>query len=380
MNAASNHSPLSELLRKTQFSREEIVALLGLREKDDVEALRKAAEALCFACVGNKVHFRGLVEFSNICVCDCHYCGIRKSNAGITRFFLTLDEVMQAAHWCAAQGYGSLVLQSGERRDEPFIRFVEEAVRRIRAETRTASQPEGLGITLCVGEQTKETYARFRAAGAHRYLLRIESTSPTLFQQLHPEGQRLEDRIQSLQWLREVGFQVGTGVMIGIPGQILDDLANDILFFKTLDVDMIGMGPYIVHKQTPMAEHEAAMAARRQDVYQLALNMIAVTRLVLRNVNIAATTALQAMKATGREEGLTYGANVIMPQLTPTEFRKDYQLYEGKPCLDENRDQCRMCLEKRITGAGRVIGFNEWGDSQHAKLRMNGHSDPVLPG
>lgn len=358
--------PLAELVKQTQFTREEIAFLLGRREKADVEVLRLAAEELCFACVGNKVHFRGLVEFSNICVCDCHYCGIRKSNSEITRFFLTMDEVMQAAHWCAEQGYGSLVLQSGERRDEAFIEFVENAVRRIRSETRTAKQPDGLGITLCVGEQTRETYARFKAAGAHRYLLRIESSSPRLFRQLHPASQNLEHRMQCLQWLREVGFQVGTGVMIGVPGQTLEDLADDILFFHSLDVDMIGMGPYIVHKQTPMAAHEAAQAPRRAEVYQLALNMIAVTRLVLRNVNIAATTALQAMKPTGREEGLTYGANVIMPQLTPTEFRKDYQLYEGKPCLDENRDQCRMCLQNRITGVGRVIGFHEWGDSRHA--------------
>ena len=362
--------PLSALVKQTQFSREEIAFLLGRREKDEVEVLRKAAEELCFACVGNKVHFRGLVEFSNICVCDCHYCGIRKSNSEISRFFLTIDEVMQAAHWCAEQGYGSLVLQSGERRDEAFIEFVEKAVCRIRAETRTVNQPDGLGITLCVGEQTKETFARFMAAGAHRYLLRIESSSPRLFRQLHPAAQSLEHRLQCLQWLRETGFQVGTGVMIGVPGQTLEDLADDVLFFRSLDVDMIGMGPYIVHKQTPMAAHEPEMAPRREQVYQLALNMIAVTRLVLRNVNIASTTALQAMKPTGREEGLTYGANVIMPQLTPTEFRKDYQLYEGKPCLDENRDQCRMCLQNRITGVGRVIGFHEWGDSRHARERQ----------
>ncbi len=362
--------PLEELLKQEEFSRGKIAYLLGLRDRADTERLRKAAEALCFACVGNKVHFRGLVEFSNICVCDCYYCGIRKSNSGIVRYFLTVDEVMQAAHWCAEQGYGSLVLQSGERRDEAFIEFVENVVRRIRTETRTAAQPEGLGITLCVGEQTREAYARFKAAGAHRYLLRIESSSPRLFRQLHPEGQSLEQRLQCLQWLREVGFQVGTGVMIGVPGQTLEDLADDVMFFRSLDVDMIGMGPYIVHKQTPMAKHEIEVGRRCEEIYQSALNMIAVTRLVLRNVNIAATTALQAMKATGREEGLTYGANVIMPQLTPTEFRKDYQLYEGKPCLDENRDQCRMCLQNRITSVGRVIGYHEWGDSRHARDRQ----------
>lgn len=367
MNTLCDKSSLPELLRKDSFSRAEIAFLLGLREPGDIELLRKAAEALCLAVAGKKVHFRGLVEFSNLCICDCLYCGIRKSNTAVGRFSLTLEEVMQAARWCSAQGYGSLVLQSGERRDEAFIGFIESAISRIRVETRTVKQPEGLGITLCVGEQTRETYARLRAAGAHRYLLRVETTSPRLFRQLHPEAQSLEHRIQCLHWLREVGFQVGTGVMIGIPGQTLEDLADDILFFKSLDVDMIGMGPYIVHKQTPMAEHDAVMATRRQDVYQLALNMIAVTRLVLRDVNIAATTALQAIKPTGREEGLTYGANVIMPQLTPTEFRKDYQLYEGKPCLDENREQCRSCLENRITRVGRVIGFHEWGDSRHVR-------------
>ena len=364
--------PLNELVRQTEFNRAEIAFLLGRREKAEVEVLRKAAEELCFACVGNKVHFRGLVEFSNNCVCDCHYCGIRKSNQEVTRYFLTLDEVMQAAHWCAEQGYGSLVLQSGERRDQPFIQFVENAVQRIRAETRTARQPDGLGITLSVGEQTRETYARFKAAGAHRYLLRIESFSPRLFRQLHPAAQSLEQRLLCLQWLREEGFQVGTGVMIGLPGQTLEDLADDVLFFDSMDVDMIGMGPYIVHRQTPMAAHAAEMAARRGEIYQLALNMIAVTRLALRNVNIASTTALQAMKPTGREQGLSYGANVIMPQLTPTEFRRHYQLYEGKPGLDERRGQSRVSLHKRIAGVGRAIGFNEWGDSRHARDRRAG--------
>jgi biotin synthase len=150
--------------------------------------------------------------------------------------------------------------------------------------------------------------------------------------------------------------------MIGIPGQTVHDLANDIQFFKELDADMIGMGPYIVHRQTPMASYENEVNAKHEEIFLMSLKMIAVTRLVLRNVNIAATTALQSMKPDGREQGLTFGANVIMPQLTPTEVRKNYLLYENKPCLDENAEQCRSCLTGRIGSVGRVVAVNEWGD------------------
>jgi biotin synthase len=311
---------------------------------------------------GNKVFFRGLVEFSNICSSDCHYCGIRKGNKQVNRYILSKDQIIDAAIWCADQGYGSVVLQSGERTDKSFIDFVEDVVVAIKTKTRSTLMPDGIGITLCVGEQTEESYKRFFDAGAHRYLLRIESSSPTLFRKIHPENQKLETRIQCLQSLRRIGYRVGTGVMIGIPGQTIENLADDILFFKELDVDMIGMGPYIVHNQTPMAIYQEETKQRFEEIFSLSLKMIAVTRLVLRNVNMAATTALQSMKHDGREQGLRFGANVIMPQLTPTEVRKEYQLYEGKPCLDENVEQCRDCLTRRITSVGRVIGYNEYGD------------------
>jgi biotin synthase len=186
--------------------------------------------------------------------------------------------------------------------------------------------PKGLGLTLCVGEQSEETYVRLFEAGAHRYLLRIETANPALFASIHPPEQKFETRLVCLRKLRKIGYQVGTGVMIGLPEQTLHDLADDILFFKNEDIDMIGMGPFIPHEDTPLWTSPCPAAAER---LRLGLMMIAVTRLVLRNVNIAATTALQALDPLGREKALRYGANVMMPLMTPEGPREDYQLYPG---------------------------------------------------
>lgn len=263
----------------------------------------------------------------------------------------------------------SVVLQSGERNDAEFVRFVEQAVRAIKRETVSGPLPTGLGITLCVGEQDSDTYRRLFDAGAHRYLLRIETTAPELFAQLHPKTQTLAKRIACLESLKTIGFQVGTGVMIGLPGQTLAQLADDLLFFRDLDVDMIGMGPYITHEQTPMRRHAASTRARHAEILELSLNMIAVARLLLRDVNIAATTALQAMDPIGRELGLQFGANVIMPQVTPVRVRREYQLYEGKPCMDEDPQHCMECLRRRIQSIGREALPDAWGDSPHAVRR-----------
>jgi biotin synthase len=258
-----------------------------------------------------------------------------------------------------------MVLQSGERHDERFVSFVEDVVRTIKKETVSIDMPQGLGVTLAVGEQSEESYKRFFDAGAHRYLLRIETTSPELFLRLHPACQTIDTRMACIEALKKIGYQVGTGVMIGLPGQTVENLADDILFFRNMDVGMIGMGPYIVHRQTPMLVHEQEIASRKKEILELALRMIAVTRLVCRDVNIASTTALQAMDPFGREMGLLHGANVMMPQVTPVGVRKHYQLYEGKPCLEENAGQCRDCLERRIRSLERETGKNGWGDSKH---------------
>ena len=289
-----------------------------------------------------------------------------------SRYLLTEDEIVASALWCADKGYGSVVLQSGERHDATFVDLVERSVRRIKSESVSQRLPHGVGITLCVGEQSREAYERFYAAGAHRYLLRIETSSPDLFAAIHPQQQAFARRVECLRTLRDIGFQVGTGVMIGLPGQTREHLADDILFFREMDVDMIGMGPYIPHKDTPLAAQHDAYGWPSADAYRTALLMIAVVRITLKDVNIAATTALQAMRPLGREEGLTFGANVVMPQLTPMQVRKDYLLYEGKPCLDESAEQCLGCLEARIQSVGRTIGYDRWGDPRHALKRGSG--------
>lgn len=348
------------------LSREDLIALLSLTAPQDVARLRRAAFDLATRTVGDGVYYRGIVEFSNECARNCHYCGIRAGNREVERYCLSHEEVVDCALWAAAMGYGSCVLQSGEKWDDAFVGFVEDCVREIKERSRGPELPDGLGITLSVGEHTPEVYRRFRAAGAHRYLLRIETSNPELFARLHPAAQRFEDRVACLASLREAGFQVGTGVMIGIPGQTVGDLADDILFFRGQDVDMIGMGPYIVHDQSPM---RGLGMMPHDELLSLALNMIAVTRLALPDVNIAATTALQALAPDGREQGIACGANVIMPNLTPQDARRNYQLYEGKPCLDEGREACRVCLQHRVETAGRTVVRNAWGDSRHFAQR-----------
>ena len=358
---------LGRVLHQTSFSREDLVFLLGLTRPAEVARLRTRALDVMRVHVGDDVYYRGIIELSNVCACDCLYCGIRLSNRSVERFTLEETEVMDSARWCAEAGYGSLVLQAGERTDPAFIGYVEHLVRRIRSESVRAELPQGLGITLSLGEQTLDTYRRWHAAGAHRYLLRVETTDPGMFGRIHPPGQTLEARKQALADLAGAGFQVGTGVMIGIPGQTLEMLAEDVRFFREHTIDMIGMGPWLFHPDTPMKDWVQPLA--KEELLQLALNMIAVVRLVCPDVNIAATTALQAMVPDGRERGLSYGANVTMPNLTPVHARANYQLYEGKPCMDEGREECRGCLMGRVESVGRTVALNQWGDAPHFARR-----------
>jgi len=366
--------PLNELLKQTEFSDAEIVHLLGLTDREDCEALRRAAYELTSQLIGDKVHYRGLIEFSNICTVDCRYCGIRKSNHEVERYELDRTDILEAADWAAENGYGSVCLQAGERRDPKFIEFIAGCVAEIRARSRSAHLPHGLGITLSLGEQTPAVYRRWAEAagpgGGLRYLLRLESSNPALFNALHSApGKHEKDllaRLQALKDLRAAGFQVGTGVMIGLPGQTLEDLCADIRVFQSLDIDMIGMGPYITSAGSDM---DATDMMETGPLLQLALNMIAVTRLVMREVNIAAATALQSLTEDGRERGIAHGCNIVMPNLTPRAVRKNYQLYDNKPCIEDEPGDCRGCLEGRIVSVGRRVGWNEWGDSRRWHVR-----------
>lgn len=342
--------------------RDTLRRILATQQPDEIEVIRQAAEKALLKNCGDTVRLRGLIEFSNRCISDCYYCGIRRSNRALGRYTLKLTEIVETARWCGEQGYGSVVLQSGERRDAKFTRFISEAVRAIKEQTRSPELPDGVGITLCVGEQSAETYAEWFAAGAHRYLLRMETSSPGLFARLHPAPQTYTSRIDCLKILKTLGYRVGTGVMIGLPGQTLDDLVDDLFFFRDIGADMIGMGPYIPHEQAVLPGGAAIPDVATR--LQLALRMIAATRLLLPGINIAATTALQTLAEDGREQGLRFGANVIMPQATPLRVRRQYTLYDGKPCLDDSAGQCASCLEGRINSVGRRILRDNWGDSE----------------
>jgi biotin synthase len=356
---------LAATLSHGRPDRQTLRQILAAQQPDVIEVIRRAAEKTLLEQCGDTVRLRGLIEFSNRCIADCYYCGIRRSNRQPVRYTLKLQEIVDTAKWCGEQGYGSVVLQSGERRDAKFTRFVSDAVTAIKEATRTDLLPQGVGITLCVGEQSAETYARWFEAGAHRYLLRMESASPRLFAALHPPEQTWEARVNCLKTLKSIGYRVGTGVMIGLPGQTLDDLVDDVLFFRDIGADMIGMGPYIPHEQAALHDQTATIP----DVptrLQLSLRMIAATRLLLPEINIAATTALQTLAPDGREQGLRFGANVIMPQATPLRVRHQYTLYDGKPCLDDSAGQCASCLEGRIKSVGRQTLHNAWGDAKRS--------------
>jgi len=345
------------------LTRRELATLL---EWPDAHELFAAAYEVKCREIGKRVSLRGLVEFGNICEKDCFYCGIRKSNTAVRRYKMEKDEIVREAEWAFKAGYGSVVLQSGELSGESNTVFVEDVLRRIHA-----FGGDDFGITISLGEQTEETYRRWREAGAHRYLLRIETSNPTLYARLHPADHSWTDRLECLRTLRRCGYQTGSGVMSGLPGQTTEDLAADIEFFAAEDLDMIGMGPYIPHKDTPLGKNTLLSPAERAKRLELGLRMIAATRLHLHDVNIAAATALQALDPEGREKGILAGANVIMPNVTDIRFRSDYQLYEGKPCLGENPVLCKGCIERRITSIGETAVLNGRGDSPRWEKRTS---------
>lgn len=362
------HEQLSRLLEQTEWSDEDIVRVLALTDPEDCALLQQAAYRRTTALMGNNVYYRGLIELSNVCTYDCRYCGIRKGNHALKRYTMTLDEVVEQAVWAAEQGYGSVCLQAGERDDPKFVDFVTRCLRAIHEATVSDTLPNGVGITLSLGDQTPEVYEQWAQASGNRmalrYLSRFETSNPALFEMLHTGGGKqqktLEKRFECFKSLRQSGYQVGTGVMIGIPGQTLQDLCKDIRLFQQLDVDMIGMGPYLMSQGGDLQE---IGQMEPEPLLQLSLNMIAVVRLVMGPVNIAAATALQAIRDDGRELGIMYGANVVMPNLSPQSYRTGYQLYDNKPCVNDGPMQFASELERRIAAIGRDIGWNKPGSS-----------------
>ncbi len=318
------------------MTRDEIIENLMT---DRTAALFGEADRVRRLHVGHAVHLRGLIEFSNACGRDCHYCGLRRSNKGVQRYRMSTDEIFETARLAAGLGYKSLVMQSGENCQYP-VKDMVELLKRIKSELNVA-------ITLSMGEKTREEYAALKEAGADRYLLRFETSSERLFHDLKPDSS-FQERMQCLQWLRELGFQVGSGIMVGLPGQTIDMIADDILLMEKLDLDMIGIGPFIANPQTPLKDAVSG-------TLDLTLKAVALLRIITKNTHIPATTAMGSIEKGGRERALQCGANVLMPNVTPTKYREHYRLYPNKICIKDQPGDCFMCLAGMIRKLGRTI-------------------------
>ena len=338
-----------------------------LREENParLEELWQQADATRRLNVGDAVHLRGLVEVSNHCVRQCAYCGLRAGHDTLNRYRMEANEIIEAARQAVKFGYGTVVLQAGE--DYGITtNWMAGVIRQIKVET-------PLAVTLSLGERPDKDLAAWRKAEADRYLLRFETSDRVLFNAIHPPlGHQPCDRVAMLRRLKQLGFETGSGVMVGIPGQTFDSLANDIALFRELDLDMIGIGPFIPHPATPLGVDHPVMNGRDlqaqvPNTELMVYKTVALTRLVCPEANIPATTALATInKQNGRELGLQRGANVFMPNLTPLKYRRLYEIYPAKACITETGDACNSCLGARIKMIGRRVGQGPGGRRQRA--------------
>lgn len=322
-----------------EFTKSEIINIL--KDNSQNEWLFSYADNVRKEFVGDEVHLRGLIEFSNICKCQCKYCGLRSPNKTIQRYRILPEDILFYAQNASQMGYKTIVLQSGE--DEFFSRDV-------LCEIIKGIKQLDVALTLSVGERSFDDYKAFKDCGADRYLIRIETTDRNLYKKLHP-NMDFDNRLRCLQDLRKLGYEVGTGCLVGLPEQTIESLADDILFFKEINADMVGIGPFIPHPETPLKD------AQKGD-FTLALKVMALTRILLKNINIPATTAMETLNPNGRIIALQSGANVVMPNVTSKEFRKKYEIYPNKICINEEPSQCRQCIEGKIKSIGRTISKN----------------------
>lgn len=319
------------------LTKEELILLLN-NETINKE-LFKAADEVREKYLGDLVHLRGLIEFTNICKRNCMYCGLRRDNRTIKRYRLSEEEILNFAKKAVSYGYKTLVLQGGED-DYYTVSRLANIVKELKN--------LGVALTLSIGERSSEEYKILKEAGADRFLLRIETTDKNLYEELDP-GMSHDERKRCLSDLRELGYEVGSGSLVGLPGQTIESLADDILFFKEIDADMIGIGPFIPNENTPLKD------AKGGD-FTLALKVMALTRLLLPDINIPATTAMETLDKNGRVIALQSGANVVMPNVTEGEYRKLYALYPGKICTGDTPAHCRGCISGKIINIGRKIG------------------------
>ncbi|MDD3593200.1 MAG: [FeFe] hydrogenase H-cluster radical SAM maturase HydE [Candidatus Gastranaerophilales bacterium] len=338
---------IEEILQKASeahnLSKEEI--LLLLREEKNPGLIFQTADEVRKKYIGDEIHLRGLIEFSNICKCDCIYCGLRYENKHLERYRLSKDEIIDFARKGAEMGYKTVVMQSGED-----IYFNTDLMCEIIKEVKKFD----LAITLSIGERSYEDYKDFKEAGADRYLLRIETTDKDLYNTMHPD-MSFDNRLQCLKNLKSLGYEVGSGCLVGLPEQTLSSLADDIFFFKNNDFDMIGIGPFIPNPNTPLAGFEG-----QYDNFTLSLKVMAITRLLLPDINIPATTAMETLNPNGRIIALKSGANVVMPNITEGDYRRKYEIYPNKICINDTPSKCRGCISGKINMIGRKVS-SEYG-------------------
>ena len=327
---------LSKAKNTHNLSKDELIQILS--DESINNFLFKTADEVREKYVGNEVHLRGLIEFSNICKCNCKYCGLRKDNSELERYRLSIEEAYDFAKKAKEYGYKTVVLQSGEDSYYSVERLVKllQDIKKL-----------DLAITLSIGERPYEEYKAFKEAGADRYLIRIETTDKELYKKMHP-NMSFENRVRCLKDLKTLGYEVGTGCLVGLPEQTIESLANDILFFKEIDADMIGIGPFIPNQNTPLKDAKGG-------TFEMALKVMALTRILLPTINIPATTAMETLNPNGRLIALQSGANVVMPNVTEGDYRRKYEIYPGKICVGDTPAHCRGCISGKIQSIGRTV-------------------------
>lgn len=343
------NNTIEKLIKYHELTKEEYVELLESSDKAGiVNCLAKEAVKLRMKYYGKKVYTRGLIEFTNYCKNDCYYCGIRRSNRHADRYRLTKEEILECCRNGYKLGFRTFVLQGGE---DPW--YTDEKIVDIICSIK--QEYPDCALTLSIGEKSFESYRKYKEAGADRYLLRHETACESHYKMLHPKEMSLKERKACLYNLKELGYQVGAGFMVGSPKQTLSDIADDLIFLKELNPQMVGIGPFIPHSDTIFASEEAGNL-------NLTLFLLSIIRIILPKVLLPATTALGTIDPKGREKGLSVGANVVMPNLSPLTNRKKYDLYDNKICTGEEAAECISCLAKRVESIGYEL-VNERGDA-----------------
>jgi biotin synthase len=354
-----NMSKLSGLLNKIYAAAlpepEDLEQVLSLSGQDELGELFAFADKIRQKFCGNGIVLRGIIEFSNFCARECFYCGLNKNNRKLERYRMNKDELLEAIGYLAACNIKTVVLQSGEEAGLDVL-WLRDAILKIKSSF-------DIAVTLSVGERSADDYRVWRQAGADRYLLKIETSDESLYSSMHPRMD-FRNRLNCLRILKESGYQVGSGNIIGLPGQTLKTIARDIIFFKRNDFDMIGIGPFIPHQDT-------ALAGQNRGDAGLTLKAIALTRIVTRNAHIPATTALGSLDKDYRIDGLKCGANVLMPNFTPQPYRKLYEIYPQKRCVNEPVGACNFCMDDMAKSLGRFIDYSKADSLKERKANSN---------